>query len=164
MGPFRAGGQNDRAGPGDRPVSLWTRYFLWLLGQPSMAGNFQMEGRRIVEIGLECECFSLPTPSADNPLQGNLARKQLDGDPGVLEPMGGKAEMCLEPAGAKPSGLHNSAPRGARSLNPLQNQSAAPPVVAGKQEVPKRNQGGRSDYRFNGNWQHHKSSDANVTT
>src|SRR5438876_5840859 len=164
MSPLRPGGQNHWARPRDGPISLRTRYFLGLLSQPAMAGNLQMEGRRIVEIGLKCECFSLPTPCADNPLQGNVARQQLDGDPGVLEPMGSKTEMCLKPAGAKPSGLHNPAPRRARSLHPLQNQSSAPPVVAGKQKVPKRNQGGRSDYRFNGNGQHHKSSDANVTT
>src|SRR5438034_10534992 len=97
-----------------------------------MAGNLQMEGWRIVEIGLKCECFSLPTPGADNPLQGNVARQQLDSNPSVLEPMGGKTEMCLQPAGAKPSGLHNSAPRRARSLHPLQNQSSPPAVVAGK--------------------------------
>ena len=103
-----------------------------------------MEVGRIVEVGFEGQRLPLAPPSAENPLQGNVPWQQFYGDPGIFKLVSGKTEMCLQAAGTQPSRLYQAAAGCARSLHPLQNQGSASTIIAGKQQIPNCNQGGRN--------------------
>src|SRR6476660_4295907 len=108
------------------------------LGQPAMTENIEMETWRAIQVSFKSESFLLLVPDAEEPLERDRARSQMDGYPRVIEPMSAKAEVGLEKSLAEPARVQHLAFVGTGRLDPVQRRSAFATVVASKIEKPKR--------------------------
>src|SRR5260221_13325475 len=102
-----------------------------------MTDDVEMEAGRETHVGFESECFLLLAPAAHNPLHRERARKQANGEMGILKPTRGKMKRGREPGAASlPSQIGDAACSKACRLLPLQLIGRPPTIVVVNPEIP----------------------------
>src|ERR1041385_4594524 len=121
-----------------------------------MSGNIQPEVWPIVQISLKRDRLFLMSPQADQPLNQQRTRQELDCNFCVVKPMSGKAQVRLQATATEPVAVNHTAASRAGSLYPAQHQDALPAIVAGEEQEPQDINGGRAQSRDD-DQTHHKT-------
>ncbi len=138
LGPVSARGQHDRSWPRKLP-SRRARTLAVAVSGPAVVHHVQMEGRWAVQIGFEGERFLLVSPEAHEPLDGQRAGTQIQGEAGVFEPARRELKTGLQARTARPTAVDNFTPATAGHLHPAQCGRPFAAVIARKCQVPYSN-------------------------
>ena len=137
---MRAGRQNNGAGLVNVPFALvpFVADNSAAVGAPTMANDIQAEDGRSTKIGFKCQRLFLLVQAAEDPVNRQGTRTELQGNAGIFKASGRKLKASMKAGAVEPTKVEDAAFAGAGGLNPAKSFGAATSVVRREKDIPHR--------------------------